>query len=59
MALGYQWLSGKNKNISIDINGGLKVYKTGIEEGGLTGLTWYTFGPGSFYNGLISMGYAF
>lgn len=58
-ALGYQWISGKRKNISVDINAGFKIYKTGINEGGLTGLTWYTFGPGSFYNGLISMGYAF
>ncbi len=58
-ALGYQWISGKRKNISVDINAGFKIYRTGINEGALTGLTWYTFGPGSFYNGLISMGYAF
>lgn len=60
VALGYQWLSGRKKNISVDINGGVKIYKTGIaDEGGLTGLTWYTTGPGSFFNGLISFGYAF
>lgn len=60
VALGYQWLLGKKNKISVDINGGFKSYKTGLaNEDDLTGLTWYTTGPGSFFNGLISFGYAF
>ena len=59
-ALGYQWLLGKRNRVSVDINGGFKSYKTGLaNEDNLVGLTWYTTGPGSFFNGLISFGYAF
>lgn len=60
IASGYQWILGKKNNISVDINGGFKVYKTGLaNEDDLTSLTWYTTGPGSFFNGLIGFGYAF
>lgn len=60
-AVGYQWLLGRRKNIAVDINGGLKVYNTGNAQNDrdLTTLYWFTEGPGSYFNGLINLGYAF
>jgi hypothetical protein len=66
IGLGYQWLSGKKKNIVIDIMGGLKLYnmperkdEIEIEQEALQGISWYYTGPGSFFNGTIGIGYAF
>ena len=60
-AMGYQWLLGRRQNIAVDINGGLKIYNTGNAQNDrdLTTLYWFTEGPGSYFNGLINLGYAF
>ncbi len=60
-ALGYQWLLGRRRNIAVDINAGLKIYNTGNAQNDkdLTTLYWFLEGPGSYFNGLINIGYAF
>ena len=60
-AVGYQWLLGRRKNIAVDVNGGLNVYNTGNAQNDrdLTTLYWFMEGPGSYFNGLINLGYAF
>ena len=60
-AVGYQWFLGKRKNLTIDAHAGLKLYKTGIKDydESLSSLDWQLQGPGSYFNGLLSFGYAF
>ena len=66
LGLGYQWLSGKKKNIVVDIMGGFKLYgmperkeEIAVEDEVVEALSWYTTGPGSYFNGTIAVGYAF
>jgi hypothetical protein len=66
--IGYQWLSGKNKNIIIDISLGAqfmdnKKLTESITVDGDTytpaNLSFLTTGPGAIFNPRLSIGYAF
>jgi hypothetical protein len=67
--IGYQVLLGKKKNISLDFGIGAKlmtaVPSPGKDDGfdafteGLDNFTFFTVGPGSFFDGLIAIGIAF
>lgn len=66
-AVGYQMLWGKNSQWSLDLNIGVKfvgnVPKWEDDEYGfasaLDNATWYSTGPGSILDGLVSIGYRF
>ena len=66
--IGYQWISGKNKNIVIDVSLGAQIMDNnklteGITVNGITytpaNLTFLTTGPGAIFNPQLSIGYAF
>jgi hypothetical protein len=64
--LGYQWLSGRNKNIAIDISLGAQFMKdinqTIIQNGkeySTVNVGFLTFGPGAIFNPHLSIGYRF
>ena len=64
LAWGYQFI-GKNNRWTLDINLGLKVAlashfpSTGGEDDYFAVMWWYIAGPGSFVDGLFSIGYRF
>ena len=66
--LGYQWLSGKNKNIVIDFSLGIQIMDPSklnetIDIGGTKykpeNVSFLTTGPGGIFNPHLSIGYAF
>ena len=64
--LGYQWLSGRNNNIVIDISFGAQLMNDinhSIKEGGYsystTNVGFLTTGPGAIFNPHLSIGYRF
>jgi hypothetical protein len=64
--LGYQWLSGKNKNIAIDISLGAQfmkdinssIIKNNVEYSSAN-IGFLTTGPGGIFNPKLSIGYRF
>lgn len=64
--LGYQWLSGKNKNIAIDLSLGIQLSNDinhSIVENGVkynsANIGFNSVGPGAIFNPHIAIGYAF
>jgi len=64
--LGYQWLSGRNKNIAIDISLGgqfMKDINSSITKNNVTytseNVGFLTTGPGGIFNPKLSIGYRF
>jgi hypothetical protein len=57
-ALGYQFLIGEKKSFVIDLNIGFKSYNINNDYD-ISGLIWYTTGPGSFFASTFQIGYAF
>jgi hypothetical protein len=64
--LGYQWLSGKKKNIAIDISLGAQIMKdinSSITKNNITytseNIGFLTTGPGGLFNPKLSIGYRF
>ena len=63
LGIGYQWLPGVGRHhLVLDAMAGFKLYlqpNSFRDEGaGYVG-DWYTFGPGSIFNGRLGLGYAF
>lgn len=64
--LGYQWISGKNKNIPIDVSLGIQlmsdinhtIKKDGVEYSSAN-IAWATTGPGAIFNPHIMIGFTF
>jgi len=62
--LGYQWLSGKNKNIIVDISLGAqfmpsKISSTSQRSGAEIDAGFFILGPGAIFNPHLSIGFAF
>jgi hypothetical protein len=58
-AVGYQTLFTKNDKWTFDFNLGLKLSGIAGNSDGVTGLSWVLWGPGSWIDGLVSIGYRF
>jgi len=56
--LGYQWLSGKNKNIVVDVSLGFQIMSKSSDVDAVD-VIFYTTGPGGIFNPNISVGFAF
>ena len=59
--LGYQWLSGKNKNIIVDISLGIQDMPIISKSNSISTIDaiFYVTGPGAIFNPHLSIGYAF
>ena len=56
--LGYQWISGKNKNIVVDASLGFQFMSKSSDVNAVDAI-FYTTGPGAVFNPHLSIGYAF